>query len=331
MAAVTTADPFPWASADLRTRLVADPAGVLAGRGLTVPPDFPPAVLHEYIRVAHLLWVEGKLVPTDQFHIDPADEGLLFGRGVWESTRTVNGDPWLWPLHTDRLRQSAAVLGIDLAPDRVPSVSQVADYVRRLTTQDVVVRLNASAGPAGRPGLVWMSCAPLAHPAKQIRLKSVTNPVSKGQAYLILKTFQYATRLRLGQQVAGNGFDSALVLDAAGNVQEAAHANIFIRLPDGWVTPTADGGFLPGTVRHHVLVAAPIKVQEITVPYGLLASAREVFATNSNAGIVPVTRIDDYQYSVGPETVQLMNWIEPTPAVDRPPQYRFVQTQGVPR
>ena len=131
--------------------------------------------------------------------------------------------------------------------------------------------------------------------------------------------------------MAGNGFDSALVLDAAGNVQEAAHANIFVRLPDGWVTPLADGGFLPGTVRHHVLVAAPIKVQEVVVPYSMLAAAREVFVTNSNAGIVPVTRIDDYQYLVGPETAELMKWIEPTPAVDRPPQFRFVQTQVTPR
>ena len=189
---------FSWASPALQARLATDPAGVLADRGLTVPPDFPPGVLHEYIRVAHLLWVEGQLTPIDQFHIDPADEGLLFGRGVWESTRTVNGDPWLWPLHTDRLRQSAAALGIDLAPERVPSANQVADYVRQLTTQDVVIRLNASAGPPGRPGLVWMSAAPLAHPARQLRLKSVVNPVAKGQAYLILKTFQYATRLRLG-------------------------------------------------------------------------------------------------------------------------------------
>src|SRR5262249_47010623 len=95
-----------WANPQLKQQLLTDPAGVLKDRGLNVPPDFPLPVVHEFVRVAHLLWVEGKILPLDQFYIDPADEGLLFGRGAWESTRTVGGVPWLWPLHLDRLRHT---------------------------------------------------------------------------------------------------------------------------------------------------------------------------------------------------------------------------------
>src|SRR5206468_11515491 len=124
----------------------ADPAAALRDRGIDPPADLPPPVLHEFVRVVHLLWVDGQIVPLDQFHIDPSDEGLLFGRGAWESTRTVGGVPWLWPLHADRLRRTAQVLGIDLAPDRVPDVDAVTAYARGLTSQDVVVRLNATAG-----------------------------------------------------------------------------------------------------------------------------------------------------------------------------------------
>ena len=40
--------------------------------------------------------------------------------------------------------------------------------------------------------------------------------------------------------------------------------------------------------------------REATVPYAHLASASEVFATNSNAGIVPVTRIEDRNLQPGP-------------------------------
>ena len=55
----------------------------------------------------------------------------------------------------------------------------------------------------------------------------------------------------------------------------------------------------------------------------------EAFVTNSNAGIVPVTRIDDIEFAVGPETRKLLRWIEPTTRVAT--QYRFKETREVRR
>ena len=315
-------DEFAWANPALQELLRTDPAAVLKGRGVGVPADMPVPLIHEFVRIVSLLWVDGRVVPVDQFHIDPADEGLLFGRGVWESTRTVDGIPWLWTLHLDRLRQSAEVLGIDLAPDRLPDAERVKAHVRGLTTQDVVVRLNATAGRPGQPGLVWMSTAPQTPRPQSVRLRTVRNPVRKGQAYLVLKTFQYATRLRIGQEAARDGFDTALLVDDDGNLLEAAHANLFVRLPDGWATPPADGGLLPGTVRHVLLSASPLPIREQTIPQALLGEVREAFVTNSNIGIVPVTGIDGNSYPVGDETQTLTRWLEPpAPAGTR---YLFV-------
>jgi branched-subunit amino acid aminotransferase/4-amino-4-deoxychorismate lyase len=289
----------------------ADPVAVLKDRGVDAPADLPPAVAREFARVVSLLWLDGRVLPLDRFHIDPSDEGLLFGRGAWESTRTVDGAPWLWPLHLDRLRRTAELLCIDLDPARLPDADAVRDYVRALTSQDVVIRLNVTAGRPGKPGLVWMTAAPRAEPPESVRLKTVRNPVQKGQAYLTLKTFQYATRLRLGQQAARAGFDTALLLDADGNVQEAAHANVFVRLPDGWATPPADGGLLPGTVRHHVLSASPLPVRERPIPSSALAEVREAFVTNSSVGLVPVSRIDDRPLPIGDETRAMLRRLNP--------------------
>ena len=288
-------------------------ADVLRDRGLNPPPDAPPEVLAEFARLVTTLWADGRAVPLDQFRLDPADEGLLFGRGAWESARTVAGVPWLWSLHLDRLRQTCDLLNIAVEPGRLPSADAVAGFVRALTSQDVIVRLNVTAGRPGWPGAVWLSAAPLPATPSGLKLRSVRNPVGKGQAYLILKTFQYATRLRLGQQAADSGFDTALLLDEAGNLQEASHANVFLRLPDGWVTPAADGGFLPGTVRQHLLQSSPLPIREATVPYSAVSSATEAFVSASNVGLVPVTLIDGHPLPVGPETRQLMSWVLPPP------------------
>src|SRR5271169_2616865 len=104
-----------------------DPAAVLKEHGLNLPAKCPPHVVEQVVRIVSLLWVAGKIVPREQFHIDPADEGRLFGRGLWECTRTHRGVPWLWPLHIDRLLRTAVLLEIDIAPERLPDSAQVSE------------------------------------------------------------------------------------------------------------------------------------------------------------------------------------------------------------
>jgi branched-subunit amino acid aminotransferase/4-amino-4-deoxychorismate lyase len=322
-------DEFWWAIPQLKQQLLSDPAAVLRDRGLNMPAELPLPIVHEFVRVAWLLWVEGKIVPLDQFYIDPADEGLLFGRGVWESTRTIGGSPWLWPLHLDRLRRTAQLVCIEIASERLPDSKQVSDYVRALTGQDVVVRLNVTAGRPGKTGMVWMSAAPQPYYPSSLRLRTCRSPVEKGHAYLTLKTFQYATRMRIGQEASQAGFDTALLLDAGDNLLEAAHANLFVRLADGWATPTADGGLLPGTVRQHLLERAPLPIREQTIPHARLGEVQEAFVTNSNVGIVPVAQIDGYAFPIGNETLTLMRWLQPPSGAGS--QYRFVPRGVIPR
>jgi branched-subunit amino acid aminotransferase/4-amino-4-deoxychorismate lyase len=305
-------DELWWAEPSLKARLLRDPVTVLAERGVHLPAGLPLPVVHGVVRLTFLLWVDGKVVALEKFHIDPFDEGLLFGRGLWESTRTIGGVPWLWSEHLDRLRRTAALLDVAVAPERLPDSRQVSEFVRMLTAQDVVVRLNVTAGRPGKAaGLVWMSAALPPVPHASVRLQSRRTPVLKEQPYLAWKTFQYAERLRTGRLAVEAGFDSALMLDPNDNVLEAAHANIFVRLPDMWATPAVDGMlFLPGTVRRRLLEKAPVPITEQTIPYAALASVREAFLTNSNVGIVPVTQIDQHAFPIGQDTLSLSRWLQ---------------------
>jgi branched-subunit amino acid aminotransferase/4-amino-4-deoxychorismate lyase len=298
-----------WASEPLRARIIAEPEAVLKERGLTPAPEMTSGTLLEYVMLTHLLWIDNQLVSIEDFRIDPSDEGLLLGKGVWESTKTIDHVPWLWEMHLERMLQSAKVLGIRLNEDQLPTTEQVTEYASAINQDDVLIRLNATAGRPGAPGMVWMSASPLPKYPDEVRLRTVKNPVRKGQPYLLLKTFNYAARLQVGQAATADGYDSALMLDDDDNILEAAHANIFIRYPDGWATPVADGGFLPGTLRQVILDRGPMPVSAKVLPIASLATAREVFVTNSNAGIVPVTAIDGYRFRAGPETQALQAWL----------------------
>lgn len=323
-------DEFSWANPTLRERISTDPASVLRDRGINPPNDLPLPILHEFIRIAHLLWVDGKTVPIDQFSIDPSDEGLLFGRGAWESTRTINGLPWLWNMHLERLIETAKHLHIQLDPKRLPDAQVVRNFVRSLTAeQDVVIRLNITAGAPGKTGAVWMSVAPQPKPSQPLKLLTRRLPTEKGDPYLTLKTFQYATRLRIGQEAAAHGYNSALMVDHEGNIQEASYANIFLRLTEGWATPIADGGFLPGTVRRHLINHSPLPITQKKISLNELKHVKEVFVTNSGVGIIPVVQIDQTAFPLGTETQQLMNWL--SPASNAGVQYRFVERTKIQR
>ncbi|MFO0936049.1 MAG: aminotransferase class IV [Gemmataceae bacterium] len=305
-------DEFWWADPALKQRLVSDPVGVLKERGINVDGNFPLAAIHDLIRLTSLIWKDGRIVRADQFLIDPFDEGLLFGRGVWESTRTFGGHPWLWPIHLDRLKQTATLLGFEVAPERLPDAAAVTQFVRILTAQDVVIRLNVSAGRQGKPGTVWMSCSLMPAPIESYKLATGQNPVSMPSPYLIGKTFHYASRMFGAKPAWQNGFDSVLWYDANHNLLESAHANIFLRMPEGWVTPSVESGlFLPGTVRHQLLKNPVLPIKEAVIPVSRIAEAQEVFVTNSNVGIVPVVLIDKQSYPIGPETAQLKDWLMP--------------------
>jgi len=305
-------DDLWWAEPELKQRLRGDPRSVLKEHGINLPTDVPVPLIHEIIRLYSLIWLNGKLTPRSKFAIDPFDDGLLFGKGIWESTRTFDHAPWLWDAHLDRLKLTAAELGLTVLPERLPSAPQVTEFVKSLTSVDVVVRLNVTAGVPGKPGIVWMTATPLPAPYASVTLQTVANPIPKDQPYLVWKTFQYASRLRVGQSVRAAGFDTALLIDTEGNLLEASHANIFLRLPSGWVTPALNGCFLPGTLRGFVVKNAPLPIREEKVSIQKLSDCLEVFLTNSNAGIVPVTQIDSRKYAVGVETRRLMEWLDKT-------------------
>jgi len=303
-------DEFWWAEPALKALLESDPAAAGRSLGLDVPADAPAQALVEAAQVLSVIWQDGRVVAKRDFALSPDDEGLLFGRGVWESTRTFAGWPWLWESHLERLCHTARLLDLFVDPARLPRADVVARFVRGLTGMDVVVRLNASAGGRGRPGTVWMSAAPPPPPITSVRLQTLRSPVPKGQPYLVWKTFQYATRLRVGLSAAP-GFDSTLLVDERDRLQEAAHANLFVRTEEGWATPECDGGLLPGTLRRHLLESAPASIAERAILKAELSGVVEAFVTNSNVGIVPVTRIDDHHFPIGEETRRLARWLQP--------------------
>ncbi len=100
-----------------------------------------------------------------------------------------------------------------------------------------------------------------------------------------------------------NGYGTAVVLDAMGNVAEFATNNLFI-VRDGVVqTPAPNGAFLAGLTRRRImelLTGDGHRVEEITLTLRDIAEADEVFLTGNYSKIQPVVQVADTDYQIGP-------------------------------
>lgn len=115
----------------------------------------------------------------------------------------------------------------------------------------------------------------------------------------------YPNSARMIAEAQARGFNNALVADAMGNVAETGSTNVFI-VRDGEVfTPIPNGTFLAGITRaRHIanLRADGITVHECVLSFSDVEQADEVFVSGNMTKIVPVTRIEETEYAIGPIT-----------------------------
>lgn len=112
----------------------------------------------------------------------------------------------------------------------------------------------------------------------------------------------YPNVARCVREANDKGFNTAVVLDAVGNVAEFAYTNLFM-VKDGQVhTPAINGSFLNGLTRQRViglLRDAGVEVIERAIPFADVLAADEVFATGNFFKVGPCTRLEDRTLPIG--------------------------------
>ncbi|MCW8835080.1 MAG: branched-chain amino acid aminotransferase [Rhodospirillales bacterium] len=113
----------------------------------------------------------------------------------------------------------------------------------------------------------------------------------------------YPNVARIGREANNSGFDTAVVLDPAGNVAEFAYTNLFI-VKDGVAhTPAINGTFLNGITRQRVITLLRNTGQEVVeraIDWREILEADELFATGNYAKVHPCTRFEDRNFAPGP-------------------------------
>jgi len=269
------------------------------------------------------IWFDGKLVPWRDAKIHVLTHALHYASAVFEGERVYGGTIFKLREHSQRLIDSARILGFEL-PWKLEEIEAACiATVEAQNIKDGYVRPIAWRGPeqmgvSAQATKIHMSIAVWdwgTYFAPEARLKGIrmawakwsrpapnTAP-TKAKAsglYMICTLSKHAAEAA--------GYEDALMLDWRGRIAEATGANIFLAIDGELHTPTPDC-FLDGITRRHVIglaKARQLKVIERAIMPEELAKAQEVFLTGSAAEITPVREIGEYKFTPGAITKALI-------------------------
>lgn len=241
---------------------------------------------------------------------DPADRGLAYGDGVFETLRVFRGRPVLWREHLARLRRGLRRLRIeadlDFAAARALELAGDID--------DGVLKLLLTRGSGGRgyapfdaaEPLLLLSRhpAPAAPPAQGLVLRWCDTRLAIQPALAGIKHLNRLEQVLARAEWRDPRVHEGLCLDSEGRVVCATAANVFLLRRDRWLTPRLDRCGVEGCLRAWLLrrVAG---IDAVDVFPQDIESAAAVFLASSLRGILPVRRIGPRRLAPHPALAEL--------------------------
>lgn len=253
-----------------------------------------------------LVFLNGRLVPEAEAVVSAFDRGFLYGDGLFETLRVMNGVPLGWDAHWRRLANGAETLKLKLPFTSDFLRAQARELSRQNQLPEALLRLTLSRGVGQRgysprgadaPTLVMVlhPAPPFGPAAPQWKLHTASLRVPAGDALTACKSANKLLHVLARAEAEAAGADDALQLNVFGEVAETASANLFWIEGGEFHTPPLTAGALPGVTRASVFAwarAHALPVHETTVRPERLKHAEGCFLTLSSLGIVEVVALD---------------------------------------
>ncbi len=267
-----------------------------------------------------LIWLDGELVPWREAKTHVLTHTLHYGMGVFEGVRayhTAKGTA-IFRLreHTDRLFNSAHILGMRIPWDRETLIQAQRTVVRENGLESAYIRPMCFYGAEGM-GLradnlnvhavvaAWSWGAYLGEDNMRngirVRVSSFTRHHVNITMCRAKANGNYMNSMLALQEALRDGYDEALLLDAEGYVMEGSGENIFVVREGVIYTPDLTSA-LDGITRKTVFTLATelgIPVLEKRITRDEVYIADEAFFTGTAAEVTPIREVDGRRIGSG--------------------------------
>jgi len=252
--------------------------------------------------------------------VSVTDRGLHYGDGLFETLAVMQGTPRFWQLHMDRLAAGCERLGLPTTPQAVllREVQTVSAGRRYCVVKIIVTRGSSGRGYAAdeevRTNRVVCSWPWPEDPGHLVetgintricQLRLGIQPALAG-----LKHLNRLEQVLARSEWSDHSIHEGILLDAEDYVVSAISSNIFVVSGDRLLTPRMDRCGVRGVMRAAILNEFRNRCEQRRITLDMLPEADEIFVCNAVRGIFPVTRIDHWNYEIGPVTREVQQWLE---------------------
>jgi D-alanine transaminase len=261
------------------------------------------------------VYLDGQFIPREEARVPVDDRGFVFGDGVYEVTRAVDGRLFAEPAHWERLQRGLRELKIDvgdrLGRDRLRAVSERLLRENDLGEGHATVYLQVTRGaaprthwfpPAGTAPTIYASAARFEIPTaiRESGASAITLPDVRW-ARCDIKTVNLLGNV-LAKQTAheAGAFEALLLRDGA--VTEGSSSNAFGVLDGEIRTYPRSNYILPGVTREIVLGLARElghAVSERPFHFQDLPRLEELFFTGTTTDVQPIVQLDGRPVGTG--------------------------------
>ena len=262
-----------------------------------------------------IVYVNGTFLPRKEARVSVEDRGFVFGDGVYEVLRAINGRLFATRFHNDRFVRSLDGVRITLkggdSPDRFVDIGKQLLRENDLTQGEATLYIQVTRGATTRghqfppPDItptVYISVA---------RFTPYTELAQNGASAIShpdlrwgrcdLKTLNLLPNVLAAQTAKERGaFEAMLVRD--GVVTEGTRTNFFGVVNGSLRTHPSDNHILPGITRSVLRDLArdlSIELDENPISVAEIPRLTELFLTGTTTDVMPVVKLDDKRVGTG--------------------------------
>lgn len=269
------------------------------------------------------IWMNGALVPWSDAQLHVLSHALHYASCIFEGERAYGGKIFKLREHTERLLNSAKILGFEIpySAEEIDAACMQALEAQGLSdayVRPVAWRGSEMMGVSAQQTKINVAIAVWEWPSyfdpeerlKGIRmnLSSWRRPAPDTAPCKAKAAGLYMICTLSKHKAEDEGYTDSMMLDYRGHVAEATGANVFFQRDGKLHTPTPDC-FLDGITRRSVIdlaKARQIDVIERTIMPEEMAEFEECFITGTAAEVTPVSEIGPYKFKPGQMSQALM-------------------------
>jgi branched-subunit amino acid aminotransferase/4-amino-4-deoxychorismate lyase len=255
--------------------------------------------------------LSGELVQEGQAFVSPANRGMMYGDGCFETIRSYKGKFLKWAAHIERMTKGFEYLEMDLpfSSDVLLKQAQTLLQKNQLMNEDAYLRIQCwrdgtrGYATSSRKASYLIESRRYTVPSQPICLKvAETRGIPNESLSRCFKLSNGLNYIKAAKEAQEAECRDALMLTVNDIISETTTANLFWIKENDVFTPSVQCDILPGITRSILLELChqhQITIKEGQFKLANLKYAEAVFCTNSLVEILEVKRINDWKYQLG--------------------------------